>query len=400
MTTLLVTENFPPKVGGSGRWLWEVYRRLPRQEFAVAAGSDPHEGAFDATHDLRLERLDLSFPTRFLRPVSLGPYRAAFRGLRSLVRREGATMLHCGRCVPEGLLGLALRWRTGVPYACFAHGEEVNLSNAEPKPSWHARRVYGSRELGLLVGRVLRGARFVVANSRNTQAILTERWGLPRERVPLLHPGVDTYRFQPAPPDPEVRAALGWGGRPVVLTVGRLQKRKGHDVMIDALAGVRERVPEVLYAIVGEGEERRSLERRAEEGGLRDHVMFLSEVDDETLIQCYQQCDLFVLPNREIDGDIEGFGMVLLEAQACAKPVLAGDSGGTAETMRIPETGRVVPCDGPDELVPRVVELLVDKGSRLRMGEAARRWVVERFDWEALARRAAEIFAQGAEGVR
>jgi phosphatidylinositol alpha-1,6-mannosyltransferase len=246
--------------------------------------------------------------------------------------------------------------------------------------------------LSWLVRHVLGGADFAIPNSRNTMRLLQEEWGLPAERVRLLHPGVDTQRFTPADPCPEVRATLGWGDRPVVLTVGRLQKRKGQDQMILGLRAVRAVVPDVLYVIVGDGEERAPLEGLVAREGLERHVQFLGEPDDEKLVQCYQQCDLFVLPNRQVGKDIEGFGMVLLEAQACGKPVVAGDSGGTAETMRIPETGRVVCCDGPDELSALVAELLADPDRRARMGEEGRRWVTEQFDWAVLSRQAARLF--------
>src|SRR5207245_855592 len=126
--------------------------------------------------------------------------------------------------------------------------------------------------------------------------------------------------------------------------------------------------------------------------GLGEHIQFLGEVGDDELIRCYQQCDLFVLPNRQVGQDIEGFGMVLLEAQACGKPVIAGASGGTAETMRIPETGRVVACDGPDDLAAAVIELLSDRARLDRMGAAGRQWVAEHFDWGALSRQALELF--------
>jgi phosphatidylinositol alpha-1,6-mannosyltransferase len=115
-------------------------------------------------------------------------------------------------------------------------------------------------------------------------------------------------------------------------------------------------------------------------------------VDDDRLVQLYQQCDLFMLPNRQVGRDIEGFGMVLLEAQSCGKPVIAGASGGTAETMRIPETGLAIPCDEPGNLAAAVVELLADPGRRARMGAAAREWVVERFDWGNLSRQAEALF--------
>jgi phosphatidylinositol alpha-1,6-mannosyltransferase len=148
----------------------------------------------------------------------------------------------------------------------------------------------------------------------------------------------------------------------------------------------------VLYAIVGHGEERPSLERLVAREGLGNHVQFLGELDDYTLIACYQQCDLFVLPNRQVGRDIEGFGIVLLEAQACGKPVVAGASGGTAETMRIPETGRVVACDDPRELAALVSELLADRDRLRGMGEAARRHVVDRFDYAQLSEQARHIF--------
>jgi phosphatidylinositol alpha-1,6-mannosyltransferase len=177
----------------------------------------------------------------------------------------------------------------------------------------------------------------------------------------------------------------------VILTVGRLQKRKGHDMLIRALPAIRAAVPDVLYAIVGDGEERAGLEALADEVGVRAHVQFRGEPGDDELVQCYQQCDLFVLPNREVNGDFEGFGMVLVEAQACGKPVIAGDSGGTAETLEIGATGLICDCTTPAPLAAAVTELLVHPDLLPRMGEAARKRAVERFDWLALANDARRI---------
>jgi phosphatidylinositol alpha-1,6-mannosyltransferase len=287
--------------------------------------------------------------------------------------------VHCGRCLPEGLIALALKLRLGVPYLCYAHGEELNYA-------------HHSRELRWLMRRVFHNTKVVIANSRNTERMLRDEWGLPAERVRLLHPGVDTRRFVPAPDDPEFRKAQGWIGRTVVLTVGRLQKRKGHDTMIRAMPALRRRIPNILYAIAGEGEEGGELRRLTDELQLKDCVQFLGEPNDDALIRCYQQCDLFVLPNRTVGKDIEGFGMVLLEAQACGKPVIAGDSGGTAETMKVPQTGRIVDCTSADRLAVVVAELLADAGQRERMASAAREWVVAQFDWLSLSQRAARLF--------
>src|SRR5262249_48559938 len=147
-----------------------------------------------------------------------------------------------------------------------------------------------------------------------------------------------------------------------------------------------------LYAIVGDGEDRTYLEDLVDKTGQRGHVKFLGELSDDELVRCYQQCDLFVLANRQVGKDFEGFGMVLLEAQACGKPVVAGASGGTAETMHVPDTGIVVPCEEPDALAALLTDLLVDRKRRERMGWAARQWAVGHFDWAALSREAAQLF--------
>jgi phosphatidylinositol alpha-1,6-mannosyltransferase len=179
-----------------------------------------------------------------------------------------------------------------------------------------------------------------------------------------------------------------------VLTVGRLQKRKGHDQLIRGLKHIRQAVPDVLYSIVGEGQERTALEELIQQEGMQHYVQLLGEIDDDRLVECYQQCDLFVLPNRQVKADIEGFGMVLLEAQACGKPVVAGDSGGTVETMQIPETGRIVSCEHPELLARTITELLKNNDMSARMGIAARKWAVSRFDWEVLATEAYRHFQE------
>ncbi|HEY8505646.1 MAG TPA: glycosyltransferase family 4 protein [Gemmataceae bacterium] len=380
MTTLLLSEVFPPKTGGSGRWYWEVYRRLPRAEYRIAAGEDPRQAAFDRTHDLNVFRMPLALPAWGLKSwAGLRGYYRALRRLRPLVRGHGVERVHAARCLPEGFMAWCLKRWFGVPYLCYVHGEEITCTSA-------------SRELRWLARRVVAGADFLIANSRNTAGIAQELWKARPGRVRVLHPGVDTSRFTPAPPDPAARAALGWSGRRVVLTVGRLQRRKGHDQMIRALPAVAKAVPEVLYAIVGGGEEEPYLRRLAAEMGVADRVQFLGEPDDAGLVRCYRQCDLFVLPNRQEGMDIEGFGIVLLEAQACGKPVVAGASGGTAEAVGGPETGLLVDCTSAGALAATVAGLLGDPERLARMGEAARRRVVERFDWGPLSREAEGLF--------
>lgn len=384
---LLVSDIFPPKTGGSGRWFWEIYRRLPRAEFLVAASEHPDAAAIDAAHDLRVHRLPLEIRNRAISNwSSLKHYLHIARQVRRLAKQEGVKMIHAARPLSEGLVARLVRLRTGIPYCCYTHGEDINIATT-------------SRELRWLTRRVLRGASAIIANSNFTRELLLKEWSVPAEKVRLLHPGVDCEYFQPAAPDAEIRKRFGWDGRQVVLTVGRLQRRKGQDVMIEVVAKLRDRFPNVLYAIVGDGEERARLEEKVTQLGVASQVQFMGEVKDEELRHCYQQCDIFALANRAVGKDVEGFGMVLLEAQACGRPVLTGASGGTAETMRNGETGVVVACDHPDEPAAALAELLADREKLDRMGRAGREWVVGKFDWPVLAAEAQKIFAAAAGKV-
>ncbi len=378
--TLLLSEIFPPAVGGSGRLFWETYSRLPPDRLVVAAGERPGADEFDRTHSLKVVRLPMQLGDRGIRQWgSLKYYWRTAWAVRRLVKEHKIEMLHCGRNLPEGFVGYLANKLCGVPFLFWTHGEDIGVSR-------------GSREMTWMTRRVMKRAAAAVANSFNTKRMLLEQWGYPESKIRVIQPGVDAVRFVPAAPDAAFRERMGWTGRQVLLTVGRLQTRKGHDTLIRALPTIRAKHPAVLYAIVGTGEEEARLKALATETGVADAVRFVGGVSDDEMTKCYQQCDLFALPNRTVGvGDIEGFGMVLLEAQACGKPVIAGDSGGTAETMSA-DTGRVVDCTGPDTLAAVVAELLSNPNELKAMGERGRAWAAGRFAGPLGAPHAASVF--------
>jgi phosphatidylinositol alpha-1,6-mannosyltransferase len=380
MPVLLLSDVFPPKTGGSGRWFWEIYSRLPREHFIIAAGEHPRQQDFDTSHDLKVFRVPLTLPHWGITSwKGFRGYWNTIRRLQPIAHTNRINMIHCARVLPEGVMALGMKMRFGIPYLCYVHGEDITTAR-------------DSREYIFLIHRVIRGAERLIANSHNTKSILCEEWKVPSDRVNVLHPGVDTTRFLPAAYDPAARRDLRWDKRTVLLTVGRLQKRKGQDHMILAMRALTTEFPDLLYSILGDGEERTELERLTKEQNVTNHVQFLGEADDRRLIRCYQQCDLFILPNRQVGRDIEGFGMVLLEAQACCKPVIAGDSGGTRETMDVGRTGLIVDCQSPEEIARNVAQLLRNRESMRVMGTSARTWVETRFDWAPLASQAAELF--------
>jgi phosphatidylinositol alpha-1,6-mannosyltransferase len=387
MMILLLAQVFPPAKGGSGRWFWELYRRLPGMPVHVVAGQVDGAEAFDRAAGLPVSRLALDFSSwGILNWRSVFQYVRAFFALRRIVSGVQPDVVHCGKCLPEGLLALALERWSGTPFCCYVHGEELTLAKT-------------SKDLGPLTRRVLRRARTIIANSDHTKNILLSDWAAREDRVVVMHPGVDTSRFMPAPQSPEVRRRLGWTNRRVILTVGALQKRKGQDMMIRALSSLRKRCPDVLYSIVGEGWERSYLDGVVAECQAEPFVEFRSAPTDDELVELYQQCDLFALPNRRVGWDFEGFGIALLEAQACGKAVIAGRSGGTAEAIQPGRSGELVSCETSEELAAAALTLLEDPGRRAVMGACGRQWVIEYFDWNGLSRQAAEVFSADASPI-
>jgi phosphatidylinositol alpha-1,6-mannosyltransferase len=357
-----------------------LYRRLDDLDVHVVAGDAPSAASFDRVSNVPTVRMPLSFPHWGVSNVRGAiRYVRAFVALARIIARVRPDTIHCGKCLPEGLLAVALSRWTRVPFRCFVHGEELTLAAT-------------SRELARLTRIVLNRASGLIANSRHTKEMLVRQWQVSEDRVAVLHPGVDTARFVPASEDSAARARLGWTSRRVVLTVGALQKRKGQDMMIRALPAIRARCPDVLYAIVGEAWERAYLEEVVAQHNVAELVQFRGVPSDAELIECYQQCDLFALPNRQVGWDFEGFGIVLLEAQACGKAVVTGLSGGTSETLDPSSTGELVDCDTPEPLAAVVIDLLDDPARRARMGIRARQWAVAHFDWQALSRQALQIF--------
>jgi phosphatidylinositol alpha-1,6-mannosyltransferase len=310
-----------------------------------------------------------------VRPACLRRHLRVARAIRRLTPEGGR--VHCGRGLPEGLSARLARLAGGAPYICWTHGEELGFASS-------------SRELTWLMRRVLADARAVIANSRNSELLLVSGWGVAGSKVHVVHPGVDAERFHPGVNGEAVRARCAREGDVVFLSVGRLQRRKGHDTVIAALPEVRRVVPRVRYVIVGDGTERPALERQARELGVADITHFAGTARDSDLPAWYRAGDVFVLPNRADGPDFEGFGIVFLEAAAAGLPVVGGRSGGVPETMLEGRTGRLVAGDDPAALAAIMIELARSPERRSEYGAAGRERVLAHFTW---ARAAAQVAA-------
>lgn len=378
---LLLSEIFPPVNGGSGRWFWEAYTRMDKDNILVVAHQSEGSAEFDHDSPLKTLRLPLSSSEWGIKSLTgIKFYLAIYRQLVRICKRENITAIHCGRCLPEGFIAYLLHKRLGLPFVCYIHGEDIEAAATSREQRW-------------LVNCALKTATAIICNSHNTSALLNNDWQVKQEKVHVIHPGVDASYFVPQKQDPALRAELGWDDKTVILTVGRLQKRKGQDMMISAMPSLITRYPKLIYAVVGKGSELAHLQKLVEQLQLQDHVQFLQEVDDKTMLQCYQQCNLFILPNRTVEQDIEGFGMVLVEAQACARPVVAGDSGGTKETMLINQTGIIVDCTSPQNIADKLASLLASPQQLQEMGLKGRQHVENSLDWPVLVAQLKHLFA-------
>ncbi|WP_339722069.1 glycosyltransferase family 4 protein [uncultured Paraglaciecola sp.] len=379
---LVLTENFPPISGGSGRWFWELYSRLPKEQYLILADDVKGAAEFDNTHQLNILRMPLKSAEWGLKSFKgIKFYWRLIWKIREIIKQQHITHIHCGRVIHEGVTAWLLKLLTGTPYLCYVHGEDVETAAT-------------SGEHNLMVKQVCKHAERLICNSQNSGNIVKRLKYAKDDKIEVLHPGVDASLFVPKAEDKDFKQQMGWQDRKVIITVGRLQERKGQDKMIRATVMLKDQFPEVLYAIIGRGDRLESLKALAAELGVLDHVQFLTEVTDPQMIQCYQQSDVFILPNRTIGNDIEGFGMVLVEAQACGKPVIAGDSGGTKETMLINESGFVIDCTDAELISSTVAKLLADPAKTVQMGKVGRQHVESELDWQAHVQKASLLFNQ------
>lgn len=363
--TLLVTNDYPPRVGGIQRTLEALVRELPPEQVFVLAPSWAGAGSFDAAAPYRV----LREPTEFA-----WPSRTFARRVDEAIADLGIEVVLFGDAFPLAVLGPRLA-RRGVPYLVAAHGFDYWLSVV---PGAHALMRYMTSR----ASRVFMCSAFIAR---------TVRRAVPRG-VPasVLRPGADLERFRPDLPTADIRERLGIGDRPLVVCVSRLVERKGQDVLIRAMPAVRRRVPEAALLIVGDGPHAgrlRSLAAEAPSGS----VLFAGEVSEADLPRYYAAGDVFAMPCRSrLAGlEVEGWGNVFVEASACARPIVVGDSGGARETVEDGVTGILVDGREPGRVTEAITSLLADPELARRMGWAGRARVERDHAWPAIAARLA-----------
>jgi phosphatidylinositol alpha-1,6-mannosyltransferase len=364
--TLLITNDFPPRPGGIQQFVHNLAVRQPADSLVVYASTWKGAEKFDAEQPFEVirEKTGILLPTP-----------AVARRAQEIARAHHCERVWFGAAAPLGLLADGLRRRAGVDRAvALTHGHEIG---------WAA--LPGARQL---LRRIARG-NDVVTYLGDYQKVRLDRALHGLTSLERLAPGVDVDTFHPGVDGSEIRARHGLTGRPVIVCVSRLVPRKGQDMLIRALPTIRRRVPGVALLLVSGGPHRSQLERLARELDVESDVVFTGSVPWAELPAHYAAGDVYAMPcrTRAAGLDVEGLGIVYLEASATGLPVVGGDSGGAPDAVREGETGYVVGGRDVEALTNRLTDLLTDKSLADRMGKAGRAWVEQEWRWENQAAR-------------
>ncbi len=362
---LVLSVDFPPHKDGISTISRELSARIAaREEKIFAIGPrDKNDHEFDRRQRYRIFRVP-GYEWGYLRflPLLLWTPWIVFR---HRIRKVFAMSVSYG-----GILSWALSYFCPLEYLIFAHGYEFEKVKRFPL----AHRLYL---------KIFSRAKKVIANSRAVRERLI-LFGVSPDKIEILHPGVDSNAFRLCKVPEDFLVRKGLKGRRILLTVGRLIERKGHDQTLEALPAIIQCFPDALYCIVGVGPQEGVIREKIRSLKLENHVRLLGKVSDEELVFLYNACEVFVMPSREIaeGGHIEGFGIVYLEANACGKPVIGGRSGGVGEAIRDGETGFLVDPARAEEITEKVNALLSDPRRAEAMGERGLKRVREEFNWE------------------
>ena len=365
---LISGQDFPPRKGGISNYMASVAEALGPEQVCCLT-SVRANGATGESEPARTYRR----PAAFAKPwhIQAPGFSAA---MTEILLRERPQVAQIAT-VHDAHMGMWLRRWFNIPYVVYAHGNEIlGVSQSD----WQKPRLS------------LMNADRILAVSRFTAQLLGEI-GVPAEKIEIIHPGCDIHHFHPREPNPDLRDKL-LGGKVnsrVILSVGNLVSRKGHDVVIKALPLLMEKIPDVVYLIVGDGGYRKELEDLAAALGVRERVILAGQVSHQSLPDVYALSDVFIMPSRaQLEScDVEGFGIVFLEAGACGKPVIAGRSGGVEDAVLDGVTGILVNPVDVDDVANALTQVLSDTGLAVTLGRQGRERVVREFDWKRVAGR-------------
>lgn len=354
LKSLLITIDFPPNLGGVAKYLSNICEYLPADKIVVLA-SEVKNNDFDKHRSYKIYRKKLLW--RFLKPAWLPIFWQVF----FVIKKEDIKQLCISHVLPVGYVALVFKKIFKIPFLVYVHGLDIKAPQYLPWKFYWLKKILQSSDT-------------IIANSNYTKRELLNI-GINENKIQVEYPCLN-LRDLGEVNNKQVeflRQKHQVQNKKIILTVGRLVQRKGQDMIIKALPKILEQEPDTIYLIAGEGEYKKSLQDLVEKYNLQEKVIFAGAVSKEELSNYYAVCDFFAMPARELsDGDIEGFGIVFLEAAYYGKTSIAGRSGGMAEAVQDKETGLVVNGADINDIAEKIILLLHDIEYRKKLSEKAR----------------------------
>lgn len=370
MTKVFVAIDFPPEKGGIHDYAYGLISQIPSEEVTVLTNKikdTVESNQFDRKADFEIIRKRIYWNSNkvllILSQVIL------ILQLIILKWRRKTSEIHFVNVFPVGIAGPFMKAFFGVKYFPYVHGLDV-------------MGMVNSRLFPLLM-MILKRSDKVIANSQYTKSRLIEL-GIHEHQIVIIPPGLNVSKLSGAVESVEdVRDKYDLHGKKVMITVSRLVERKGHDVTLKAIRQVIKHIPNLKYLICGDGPYRGELERLVSLYGLDTIVVFTGGITDQELHQLYECSDIFIMPSRDIKekGDVEGFGIVFLEANYYKLPVIAGNSGGIPDAVKDQVTGYLVDPMDDIEIANRIEELVVNEKLAEEMGNNGHNWVINHCLW-------------------
>jgi phosphatidylinositol alpha-1,6-mannosyltransferase len=353
--SLLIPGDFPPEVSGIATYFFEIWKFYDPENHYILTAKYKNYKKFDKQAGLNIIRTEIPTGDSIIHKI----IKSIIYTVKTLYlhRKHNFQLIHCGQVLSSGMTGWLMKKLYNLPYIVYVYGSETYR--------------FGNNQLLMkLIRTFLRNADSIVPNSKFTlQEFLA--LDIPREKFKIITPGVDTNRFQPENRDRELVEKYGLTNKKVLLTVARLDERKGHDKVIEAVAALKNEIPDIIYLIVGKGREQKRLKSLAKKLKVKDHVIFCGYVSDNELPKYYNLCDTFILLNRQttqdenLSGDYEGF---------------------IADAVEDTKSGYIIDGEDLSAITTTIKKLLLNDFNKIQIGKYGRERVVQDFTWKKIAR--------------
>ena len=377
MKTLLFTLEYPPFHGGVASYYGNIVKFWPLRQAPFGTAQDA-QGEPPVDPMLVLHNNDHRLINNRLPILKWLP---AIFELNKKIKQGHIDHVLVGHILPLGTAAMILKLLTGISYSVFIHGTDLNMAQTKPRRRWLARRI-------------LAGAEHIICNS-SFAGKLAETFIGASAKIKIVNPGIEPGHASDTKTLENLKTRYGLADKVVLLTVGRLVSRKGIDKVLESMPIALQRIPNLFYAIIGNGPDLASLKSQISNYLLDKSAAIITDATDEERDAWYDLCDVFVLAGRQIEGDVEGFGIVYLEAGVHGKPVIAGDTGGVRDAVVDGLSGLVIDATNAENIAGAIVRLAADQALRGSLGEQGRARALDEFNWQRQAKKIYDIISDG-----